>query len=559
MIILIGLYGVLYGLWGLMLSFLEKKSGIETFSKNLFYILLSSLFTYLCLAHAIYSNNFILKYAYEQSALNLQFPISLGLLWSGQVGANWLFWIILCLWSWVFMRYAPFTRAPTKTEKAVLVFYLVGFVSIILNTSSPFEMLLPFSPSTGLELNPLLQHYAISFHPPLLISSTASTFALVLLDLLPLSDKIKKDIFAILIRLILGGLGLAILAGSFWAYHVLGWGGWWFWDPIETISLTHWLGLLWILHRENKDNKDSFIIWAIIALNLWIVRSDQLISVHSFISQGWSILWLLYAIGCFFIALRFHINSNFFAFPTFLMTLILCLFGLWSPFIYKIFHISLQMSASYYEQIFIVVFISLFLYRSKIPYASEHSLFWLCLCALNNTEKYQILFICYICLVKLFSNKNISIKEFQHMSVFAFILMCFAQRLLSFQTEWVLNQPYKDPTIEITLQEHLKKEKDSHMHDIYILSVNQKDLIEVEQIYYPYSGQTLSPIRYWRDMYGNDYGFCYAAEDGAMRIFYRPFMQWIWLFAFSIVFVFFLDGSYLIYKKTKFFRKKSLK
>lgn len=551
MMILGGLYGLLYGIWGLILSLVNcEKTTSEIILKNhLKHIFLSSIFVYLCLAYAIYFRDFSLKYAYEQSAINLNFPISLGLLWSGQVGANWLFWTILSLSSWITFRYIPLERPLNLKEKGVLVFYLVGFLSLILLTSSPFEMLLPFEPTQGLELNPLLQHYVISFHPPLLIGSTASIFSLVLIELCPFSQRAKKDFFDILIRLILGGLGFAILAGAFWAYHVLGWGGWWFWDPIETISFIHWIGLLWIFHTDKRDLKASLFIWAIIAFNLWIVRSDQLVSVHSFISQGWHSLWLLYASGCFFIAITLSSLSSFYFFPALSSTLIFCILGLWSPFFYQFFHISLQMSASYYEQILLVVFTSLFILRLKIPYPSEHAVMWLVLCALDHVMFYQMLFISYLCLIQIFYTQKKSMKDLQHSLVFIFLILCFAQRLFSFQTQWPISETYSYGNLEITLVKQLTTQNNSHTHRIYTFSLNKNDRIDVEEIYYPSFDQTITPIHYWKDRYGNDYGFCYSPHDQSLRFFYRPFMLWIWICGLSICLGFFTNGLFLIYKK----------
>ena len=185
-----------------------------------------------------------------------------------------------------------------------------------------FALNYPFAPQLGQDLNPLLKDYAMTYHPPLLLAGQAGFFALHLLNIfhifyalsyfshLQINDKFTnsqkennnsydhcaksfslwnnylKNNKLFFTYLTLGILTIGILCGSKWAYHVLGWGGYWFWDPVETLSLIPWLiGFAW-LHLSSKKDHYFLPVFSLIVLGLLIVRSDSLISVHAFSAQA---------------------------------------------------------------------------------------------------------------------------------------------------------------------------------------------------------------------------------------------------------------------------------
>ncbi len=203
-------------------------------------------------------------------------------------------------------RLNPRTLTATLVAQSTLA---LGFFGFLLLTSNPFKRLIPAA-QEGMGLNPLLQDPGLAFHPPTLYFgyvglSVAFSFAVGAL--------ITRDIgpgFARAMRpWVLGSwifLTLGVTAGSYWAYYELGWGGWWFWDPVENSSLMPWLAATALLHSVSVTaTRDALRTWtvmlAVVAFSMsmvgtFIVRSGLLTSVHSFAvdpERGTFILMLL--------------------------------------------------------------------------------------------------------------------------------------------------------------------------------------------------------------------------------------------------------------------------
>jgi len=171
----------------------------------------------------------------------------------------------------------------------------IGFFAFLLFTSNPFNRL-PVVPPDGAGLNPLLQDIGLAFHPPTLYIgyvglSVAFSFAVGAL----ITREIGPNFARAMRPWVLGSwifLTLGITAGSYWAYYELGWGGWWFWDPVENVSLIPWLAGAALLHSVSVTaTRDALRAWtvmlAVIAFSMsmlgtFIVRSGLLTSVHSF-------------------------------------------------------------------------------------------------------------------------------------------------------------------------------------------------------------------------------------------------------------------------------------
>ena len=189
-------------------------------------------------------------------------------------------------------------RLPARTMMATLAtqaFVGIGFYLFILLSSNPFERLSPV-PADGNGLNPLLQDMGVSFHPPTLYIgyvglSVAFSFALGAL----LTRQVTPEFARVMRPWVLGSwifLTIGITAGSYWAYYELGWGGWWFWDPVENASLMPWLAATALLHSASVlAARDALRTWTImlgvIAFSMsmvgtFLVRSGILTSVHAF-------------------------------------------------------------------------------------------------------------------------------------------------------------------------------------------------------------------------------------------------------------------------------------
>ena len=189
-------------------------------------------------------------------------------------------------------------RLPEKTMQATLAsqgFVALGFYAFLLLSSNPFERL-PMPAPEGNGLNPLLQDIGLAFHPPTLYMgyvglSVAFSFAVGAL----LTRQVTPEFARVMRPWVLGAwvfLTLGITAGSYWAYYELGWGGWWFWDPVENASLMPWLAATALLHSASVlAARDALRAWTIMLgvvafsmsmLGTFLVRSGILTSVHAF-------------------------------------------------------------------------------------------------------------------------------------------------------------------------------------------------------------------------------------------------------------------------------------
>ena len=189
-------------------------------------------------------------------------------------------------------------RLPERTMQATLAaqgFVSLGFYAFLLASSNPFERL-PVPAAAGQGLNPLLQDIGLAFHPPTLYFgyvglSVAFSFAVGAL----LTRQVTPQFAQVMRPWVLGAwvfLTLGITAGSYWAYYELGWGGWWFWDPVENASLMPWLAATALLHSASVlAARDALRAWTIMLgvgafsmsmVGTFLVRSGILTSVHAF-------------------------------------------------------------------------------------------------------------------------------------------------------------------------------------------------------------------------------------------------------------------------------------
>ncbi|HEY6898167.1 MAG TPA: heme lyase CcmF/NrfE family subunit [Rhodocyclaceae bacterium] len=249
-----------------------------------------------CLTQAFVSNDFSVRYVAEHSNSMLPMVYKVAAVWGGHEGSMLLWVTILGLWS---IAVAAFSR---RLPEGVVVSVLgvmgcvsVGFLLFLLLTSNPFERLLPAA-SDGNDLNPLLQDPGMAIHPPMLYMgyvgfSVAFAFALAALIQGRLDvawARWSRPWTAV--AWVFLTLGIAL--GSYWAYYELGWGGWWFWDPVENASFMPWLVGTALMHslivtEKRGSFKNWTVLLAIMAFSLsllgtFLVRSGVLTSVHAF-------------------------------------------------------------------------------------------------------------------------------------------------------------------------------------------------------------------------------------------------------------------------------------
>ncbi len=261
---------------------------------------------FLSLAMLILIINFIndditVLYVREHSHYLLPILYKIGAAWGGHEGSLLLWCLILSAWTFAFIVFSGKNLPRSTYSIIIMVLGLLntGFITFLFITSNPFKQDFPETPIVGNDLTPLLQDPGLLFHPPALYVGYigfAIPFAFAIAALF--NGKLDKH-WARLCKpwviLPWAYLSCGIVLGSWWAYRELGWGGWWFWDPVENASLLPWLSATALLHSlivSEKRNvfKGWTLLLAIITFGLslmgtFLVRSGILVSVHAFASD----------------------------------------------------------------------------------------------------------------------------------------------------------------------------------------------------------------------------------------------------------------------------------
>ena len=255
------------------------------------------LFAFVCLTLAFVNNDFTVAYVANHSNTLLPLQYKVSAVWGGHEGSLLLWALVLGGWTAAVAYWSkPLPQIIAARVLGVMGLIAIGFVSFLLFTSNPFDRMLPDFPPDGGDLNPLLQDFGLIVHPPLLYMGYVG-FSVA---------------FAFAIAGLLGGrldsawarwsrpwttvawcfLTLGIALGSWWAYYELGWGGWWFWDPVENASFMPWLAGTALMHSlAVTEKRGVFKAWTVLLaitafslslLGTFLVRSGVLTSVHAF-------------------------------------------------------------------------------------------------------------------------------------------------------------------------------------------------------------------------------------------------------------------------------------
>lgn len=253
-------------------------------------------------------NDFSVQYVVNNSNSTLPLQYRLSAVWGSHEGSLLLWIWLLALWA---VAVAAFSRQMPEEAVArvlsIMGLISIGFLLFIIFSSNPFGRTFPNFPADGRELNPMLQDVGLIFHPPLLYMgyvgfSVAFAFAIASLMTGRLDTAwarwSRPWTMAAWVFLTLG-----IVLGSWWAYYELGWGGWWFWDPVENASLMPWIAGTALIHSlVVTEKRSTFKAWtvllAILAFSLcllgtFLVRSGILVSVHAFASDPTRGLYIL--------------------------------------------------------------------------------------------------------------------------------------------------------------------------------------------------------------------------------------------------------------------------
>tara|TARA_B100001175_G_scaffold181586_1_gene154067 strand:+ start:10222 stop:12114 length:1893 start_codon:yes stop_codon:yes gene_type:complete len=388
----------LAGYFSLFVSSTSYTSNLisRTYSQA-FLLLASSFLIYVWLA---VTDNFSVEYIanHSNSALPIFYKVSS--IWSAHEGSMFLWIVFLSIWGFIFNIAVNNNDILKPKTIGIVSFILVGFLLFLLLTSNPFATILPIAPINGADINPVLQDPALAIHPPTLylgyvgfVIPFASSLAFLINgdSNIKWEKSIKKWSVMAWVFLTIG-----ISLGSWWAYYELGWGGYWFWDPVENVALMPWLAATAFMHSLSVSIKSSHLrIWTILlsilvfSLSLFgafIVRSGIIDSVHSFANDPQRGLYLLAFIGIIIVTSvllfisRFSmikpssniktlskesfISINNILFGTLIFAIML---GVTYPLFYEyLFDQKISVGAPFYNAIFIpiVILASLFLFLS---------------------------------------------------------------------------------------------------------------------------------------------------------------------------------------------------
>ena len=271
------------------------------------------LISFLCLIITFVGEDYSLDYVSKNSNSSLPLIYKISAAWAGHEGSMLLWCVVSSFWMFLASIYSTnLTRRLRINFLAIMGLLNLGFLLFVVATSNPFDRNMTI-PLDGNDLNPLLQDFGLIVHPPMLYMgyvglSVVFSFAIACC----FEDDFKKEWAQWIRPWVLASwafLTLGIALGSWWAYYELGWGGWWFWDPVENASFMPWLMATALLHSViATSEKGIFKSWTILLsiftfslslLGTFLVRSGILISVHSFAndpSRGVFILIMLIAL-----------------------------------------------------------------------------------------------------------------------------------------------------------------------------------------------------------------------------------------------------------------------
>ena len=290
-------------------SYSRNTNSISIFVPKVFVLGSLTLITsFLLFVYLAIIDDFSMAYIASHSNSNLPTFYKVTSIWSAHEGSLFLWVLIISLWGLFFLIFRNRSTTTFYPQTIGIISLVVAcFLLFLLFISSPFERILPFGVPDGADINPILQDPALAIHPPMLYFGYIGyviPFAFVTAFLI--SGRFEKFPIAEIKSFILSSwifLTIGIALGSWWAYYELGWGGYWFWDPVENVALMPWLAGTALLHTVYVSSRSkNLIAWtiflSILAFTLslfgaFIVRSGIIDSVHSFANDPTRGLYLL--------------------------------------------------------------------------------------------------------------------------------------------------------------------------------------------------------------------------------------------------------------------------
>ncbi len=546
----------------------------------------------LCLAYCYVISNYSILNVYQNSHHLKPLIYKIAGSWGNHEGSMLLLLTILSGYSFIFTltNKSEFKDIASSVQSVVIG----SFALFTAFASNPFEMIFP-APQSGLGLNPLLQDIGLALHPPMLYIGYIGFFitfslALAALFLEKVDKNLAKNIQPWLFTSF-GFLTLGVALGSWWAYRELGWGGYWFWDPVENVSLMPWLSSCALIHCVKVlQKKGDFKIWTILLsiitfilslIGIFLVRSGLLTSVHSFAvdaKRGFFIILLIVAIGGlsmlafalkankiksqsqeqnkFLSKITMILLNNYFL----MIALFTMLLGIFYPiFSQSFFASSISIGADYYNKIFAILLVP-FLIFLALSYFEKTSIKIIkkpryvlpalvaiiitIIFALNSRDaailEIVIFFLALECsFLAFFSKKNSA--NLAHLGFSVILLGIILSSYLGTTKEINIKE---NEIVEISQNSALKVkfEKVEYLagsnflarEAIFAIIKNDKEISKLapQLRYYPISDQTTFEADIKHGIFGDLYlaiGNKDENEYYALRIYDKPFVSLIWI------------------------------
>ena len=571
----------------------KNKTNMQTIYILNFALLLVALCCKLCLIYSFVISDYSILNVYQNSHHLKPLIFKIAGAWGNHEGSMLLLILVLLIYNTVFLLKSKLDLSIKINTVAIQTTIITMFAFYTLATSNPFLPIFPV-PKAGLGLNPLLQDIGLALHPPMLYCGYLGSILVFSLTMSAvISNNLHKELLKQLhfwLYFTFASLTVGIALGAWWAYRELGWGGYWFWDPVENISLMPWLACIMLIHCLLLTKKqDKFKLWLVFLvivnailclLGIFLTRSGVLTSVHSFavdLARGFAMIFLVLLVGVFgflIFAYKFNeiagkkSNKKSYILPLLMQNYLLLLFllvvfigtlypilanGLWQELI--------TIGPSYYQHIFAVGLIPFLLLLSVASW--QH---------LQQFQQKKIIFIIvavFVASAVLYFKPQKDWLIVSWLLVFSLILAIltniFTKQKISAKMAHlgflmlltgIMANAYFDSTAETQLNigesteiAGLKLEFHSTQYmvgknflsnqGIFYLTKQQKKLATLtpELRYYPVSNQTTnetSIYHYWLGDLAVVLGTKDENHSYAVRIYHKPLIYLIWLGATTI-------------------------
>lgn len=577
-----------------VICFCYKKYSIKelflVIKKITLLTLIIAVLTNLCLIYSFIISDYSVVNVYQNSHHLKPLIFKIAGSWGNHEGSMLLLITVINFYTFIFAFYSGLDNKIKITTICSQNFIIALFSSYTAFASNPFKLNFPI-PSQGLGLNPILQDIGLALHPPMLYSGYLGftiVFSITIAGLLNNNFNLKViNSISNWLYIAYALLTIGITLGAWWAYRELGWGGYWFWDPVENISLMPWISATVLIHALKLSNQYNYLrLWSaflsiltmiLCLLGIFLTRSGILTSLHSFAidaSRSFFIIVIISIIGGLGL-LIFATKSKKFIFNKLLISnknnnkitlisinnylLLIALFVVFLGTLYPIFLRGLfdkfiSIGPEYYNSIFSILIIPFLIFLIASNFINKKIftvgnifilLFSMIITALifyyndkQNLLKILILFLAILSAIfSSYKHQKINTR-IAHTGFSLLIIGIAITSYFSITKEIDLkqNQKFNIAKYEIEFKEinYLAGKNFISRQGEFLVKRNDQNLTKLkpELRYYPINDQTTNESSIYHSIYGDLYiviGNKDDKENYAIRIYYKPLVYFIWL------------------------------